>query len=111
MTKEQKAEVKKRIVEYEMDHEIVSTMDGKFSIHKLATEHGVKNRVQWFNIVEVKKGDDYVKSKRTHDYGLIFNNGLEIRRIKKKYFDYFKDVELIEKRERNSNYKLKTVAK
>ena len=73
---------------------------------------GIKNRVAYWN--EEEKA--LPKSKRSiknitevreviHEYGLIFNNGLELRNIDQKIWSLY-SAEVIRRRERDSGYKL-----
>lgn len=94
-----------------MEKIIITTPDGKFSLLHLVDEIGVERRVEYFNIIEKKAPKkERTLQKRTvsvpatHDYGLVFFNGLQIRHVSKNIFKYFDEVEVIRIRERNPNY-------
>ena len=98
-------ELRKEKVEFEMYHTIIATLTGKAVLWDYIQKIGVRNRIQYHNIVEViapKKirtmNLQTIPKDKTHDYGLIFNDGFEIRGVSSKVFKYC-DGEVIKKRE------------
>lgn len=81
---------------------IVNTFNGRKRLTDLVDNVGVKARVKYWNYVEVKDlGINTYKSiPKTHDYGLIFNDGFEIRHIEPKVFTYLKGVPIELRQER-----------
>jgi hypothetical protein len=89
---------------------------GKDNLFNLCDKVGIKQRIAYFNMVEKPVTTKARKAKLAltkdvippkteirkvvHHYGLIFNNGFEIRNVDKKVFDLYKDVEVKEVRER-----------
>ena len=64
---------------------------------------GIAKRVRYSNLQErkVKGGGGTMEVVNiVHDYGLIFNDGTEIKHVSKDIYKYFKNHEVIDKRER-----------
>ena len=82
---------------------IVNTFSGRKRLTDLADNVGVKTRVKYWNYVEKKDSatNTYKSVQKTHDYGLIFNDGFEIRHIEAKVFNYFKGITIEMRRERH----------
>jgi len=83
----------------------VNCPDRKRSLWDLASTEGVDKRVVYFNMVEklthlLPPSPVSVVVRKEHDYGLIFNGGIEIRHVDSAFVNFFKDKELVEKRER-----------
>ncbi len=96
-------------LEEEMKHTAVATPEGYKRLFELVEKHGVKNAVYYFNTVEKRiSGNVFKKEDIVFDQGLIFNNGLELRRIEKHFVNHFKKagVEVMMKRERLPGYSL-----
>jgi hypothetical protein len=87
----------------------INTVDGRKNLLKLVQSVGIKNKVVYFNKLE-KKAPKAVRTMNNptviadvaHDFGFIFNDGLEIRHVSKPIFNY-STAEIVKKRERNSN--------
>jgi len=81
---------------------IVNTFNGRKRLTDLVDNVGVKTRVKYWNYVERKnpKTNTFVAAPKVHDYGLIFNDGFEIRHIESKVFTYFKGVPIELRQER-----------
>lgn len=81
---------------------IVNTLTGRKRLTDLVDNVGVKTRVKYWNYVEKKNlaTNTYKSVQKTHDYGLIFNDGFEIRHIEAKVFNYFKGITIEMRRER-----------
>lgn len=103
-TKEEKAFLLKE----DMKNTRINTLDGKVTLLYLCEEIGVKMRIKYFNMIkeQVKKADRTINNsfevvKKVHDYGLVFNNGFEIRSVDKRVFCLYPNVETkeIKKRE------------
>ena len=78
--------------------------DRNRSLWDLASTEGVTRRIEYFAEIgrptgSCDNGGWKIETKRT-DVGLVFGNGLEIRKVDEKYFNFFKNVEIIEKKER-----------
>ena len=74
------------------------------SLWELSETEKVTQRVEY--LAEIGKatgscdnGGWKIETKRT-DTGLIFGNGMEIRGVEEKHFNFFKGVEIIQKKER-----------
>lgn len=94
----------------EMSRCIVATPEGLKKLGAIVDQYGVKNAVYYYNTVE-KKVSGMVAFKKedvVFDQGLIFKNGLELRRIEKRFVNFFRDngCEVVEKRERVPGYSL-----
>lgn len=100
------AEEKREALEKYMSETMINTLNGRVSLFDLITKVGVLNKVEYFNYIE-KKAPKSVRSIKnptvtvdeTHDYGLKFNDGFEIRHIDKMVFKYC-SAEVLRKRER-----------
>jgi hypothetical protein len=81
---------------------IINTFNGRKTLTDLIDNVGVKTRVKYWNYVERKDlgTNTYKVVPKTHDYGLIFNDGFEIRHIEAKVFAYLKGVTIERRRER-----------
>lgn len=81
---------------------IVNTFSGRKRLTDLVDNVGVKTRVKYWNYVEKKdpKLQTCSMVPQTHDYGLIFNDGFEIRHIEAKVFAYLKGVPVEMRRDR-----------
>lgn len=81
---------------------IVNTFSGRKRLTDLVDNVGVKTRVKYWNYVEKKDQatNTYKPVPKTHDYGLIFNDGFEIRHIEPRVFNYFKGIAIEMRRER-----------
>lgn len=95
--------------EEEIRSTVFNTLNGKLNLAGHVAKVGIKNKVLYFNMVERKAPKKEwsilkptVVKKVIHDYGLIFNDNIEIRHVSKKIFDFYSN-EIIEKRERNPN--------
>ena len=85
---------------------MITTLTGKSTLWDLVQKVGVRNRVQYHYIVETIATQKMrsmmvmtIQKDKTHDYGLIFNDGFEIRNVSGKVFRYC-ECETILKRER-----------
>jgi hypothetical protein len=95
------------ILKEEMSKTFITTINGKVNLLDLCETIGIKDRVAYFNLIERKvesksrtMNNDYEVVKLIHDRGLIFNNGLEIRKVDKNIFNLYPSVDIIERRER-----------
>jgi hypothetical protein len=81
---------------------IINTFSGRKRLTDLVDNVGVKTRVKYWNYIEKKDPgtNSYRPVPKTHDYGLIFNDGFEIRHIESKVFTYFKGVPIEHRKER-----------
>ena len=106
--KEQLAEEKKVKFETELKTTVVQTLKGRTTLAELFDNPGVKNRIEYYNSLQVKTPlklrtgtKDYMMLKDiTHGYGLIFNDGFELKHISKNVFNNCL-AEIIKIRERN----------
>lgn len=95
-------------VENTMFETYINTPDGRYNLLRYVSINKVINRVIYYNLVEVllpkKKRtleSGYFEIKKVcHNYGLIFNNGFEIKNVQKQIFNFFDTAEIIERRER-----------
>ena len=81
---------------------IVNTFSGRKRLTDLVDNVGVKSRVKYWNYIEKKDPatNTYRPVPKTHDYGLIFNDGFEIRHIESKVFTYLKGIPIELRQER-----------
>ena len=82
----------------------IHTPERNRRLWELAETEGVTQRVEYYANIgkptgSCNKGGWIVERKRT-DVGLVFGNGLEVRGIEEKFFNFFKNVEIIVKMER-----------
>lgn len=87
----------------------VATPEGYKRLSDLVDQHGVQNAVYYFNTIEKRiAGNEFKKEDEIFDQGLIFKNGLELRRIEKRFVNYFRNngCEVLMKRERMPGYSL-----
>jgi len=98
LTKEEKQELLKQ----EMVRTKVPAIsyDSYFTLLDLCEKIGIKTRVQYFNMIERPVNSLFEVRKIVHDYGLIFNNGIEITHVKKEVFKLYPDIEIKEIRKR-----------
>lgn len=80
--KAEKEEQKRLKLEAEMQKTYINTINGKKCLFDLVTSIGVKHKVAYWNYIEVpvKKEERTMNNlteirPKTHDYGLIFNDG------------------------------------
>lgn len=105
LTPQQKIEARKKELIDQMSITYVNCPDRKRSIWDLASTEGVDKRVVYYNDVEklthlLPPSPISVVVRKNHDYGLIFNGGLEIRHVESAHVNFFRDAELVEKRDR-----------
>lgn len=86
---------------------MVNTFDGKESLYHLCEEIGIKERVEYFNMIEkLKPKKIRTLLEPTHvirvvsDRGFVFNNGFEIKGVEAKVFNLYPDIKLKEIRKR-----------
>lgn len=98
-TRQEKAEEKMQLT-------MINTFDGKFSLFDLCERIGVRERVEYYNMIE-KLGKAGTRPTRlpppekvVHTYGIILNDGFEVKRIEKSVYNLFKNKPLKEVRER-----------
>jgi len=104
MTEKTKADLLRLKRIEEMKRIWIHTPEKNRSLWELAETEHIVRRVEYFANIGRPTGscDDggwIVERKRT-DVGLIFGNGLEVRGIEEKFFNFFKGIEIIEKMER-----------
>lgn len=104
-----KKAAKKKALEAELQFLPIQVPEGKKYLGEYSKDPGIKNLVRYFNIVEKDKHrmlfdeeHNIVTVKKCHGYGIVFNNGVEIRHIEAKFFAYFKAEgnDVVDKRER-----------
>lgn len=78
--------------------------DRNRSLWELSETEGVTQKVEYIANVGRPTGscDDggWIVEEKRVDVGLIFGNGLEVKGIDERFFNYFKGVEIVEKMER-----------
>lgn len=91
----------------EMAKKFVKIPDGQISLLDLCEKVGIKNRITYFNFIEMRVegksrtiNNDYKIVKTVHDRGFIFNNGIEIRKVDKNIFNLYPSIDIVERRER-----------
>jgi len=97
-----RARIKEEKLLLKMEYTTVETLTGKTNLRFLVEHIGVRARVEYWNNVEIvqKSTQSTFRIDRlVHDYGLIFNNGFEIRHVAKEFFSYIQ-CQVITKRER-----------
>lgn len=103
-----KKQLRLEALDAELESTTVTTEQGKFSMHELIYDIGVKSKIRYFNVVSKKnkKANRFYEAKKTFDWGLIFKNGCEIRGVKAYIFNHtICDNPIIEKRERIPSFK------
>ena len=100
--KKPNATVLKRIEE--MKRIWVHCPDRNRSLWELSETESVVQRVEYIAMVGRPNGscdgDGWEVVRKRTDTGLIFGNGLEVKGIEEKFFNYFKGVEVKERMER-----------
>lgn len=97
-----RAQVKDEKLRAKMRKQTIETFKGKTNLRELVETVGVRTRVEYWNDIEITTKSvnaTFRIERHIHDYGLIFNDGFEIRHVDKTFFNYF-DCPIICKRER-----------
>lgn len=105
----EKRRLRAEALENEMRLYSVTTPDGIKKLWSIVGLDGVKAIIYYYNRVERKSNGNIIKVEDViFDQGLLFNSGLELRRIEKRFVNYFKKAgaEVVMRRERIPNYSL-----
>jgi len=88
----------------EMKRIWIHTPSKNRSLWELSETEKVVTRVEYFSNIGRPTGscdnEGWLVERKRTDVGLIFGNGLEVRGIEERFFNYFKGVQIVEKMKR-----------